>query len=83
MDAGKPDPRATPEALASTLLLMVIKQRKNFVFDEGYKKCRVHDTPNSKGGASLGDGGPQASPHMSRNDSSQSRIAQMWLFVKC
>lgn len=75
MNAGKPDPRATPEALAATPLADGNKTKKNFVFDEGYKKCRVHDTPNSKGGASLGDGGPQASPHMSRNDSSKDMIA--------
>lgn len=46
------------------------------------KKSRVHDTPNSKGGASLGDGGPQASPHMSQNDPSQSTIAQSESVVK-
>ena len=46
------------------------------------KKSRVHDTPNSKGGASLGDGGPQASPHMSQNDPSQSTIAQNENIVK-
>ena len=46
------------------------------------KKSRVHDTTNSKRGASPGDGGPWASPRMSRNDSSQNTIAQSESVVK-
>ena len=46
------------------------------------KKSRVHDTTNSKRGASPGDGGPWASPRMSRNDSSQNTIAQSESAVK-
>ena len=61
MDAGKPDPRATPETLAPTLLLMVIKQRKTLFSMKAIKNAEFM-TPQIPRGVHLSATGARRRP---------------------